>query len=92
VEEKLSQAWECAVAGAAKLEAEPAMAGKLRFHTSDFELFVNDRLAAPNTAETWQALAPALESFFTERLGVPVTLDWNSDPRQLFRVRVRAAE
>jgi hypothetical protein len=91
LEEKLSQAWECAVAGARKLEAEPAIAGKLRFQTGDFELFINDRLAAPNTTETYEALAPAVMSFFAERLGVPVTLDWNSDPRQLFRVHVRAA-
>jgi hypothetical protein len=91
VSDKLHQAWKSAVAAARKLEAEPLLGGTLRFNTENCEVFVNDRLLAPNTQETFDRLSPAIADFFTERLGTPVVLDWKADPRQLFRVRVSPA-
>jgi hypothetical protein len=66
--------------------------GALRFQQDDCEVTVNDRMLAPNTQETFDRLSPAIAEFFTQRFGRPVVLDWNPDPRQLFRVRVRPAE
>jgi hypothetical protein len=43
------------------LEREPRFAGKLRFGAGELELFVNDRLEAPNTAATETAILPTLK-------------------------------
>ena len=66
-----------------RLEAEAVFQGKLKFNRNSMEVFVNDRLLAPNTGETWTHLRPELQTFFPdakiERLG---------EPRDLFRVAV----
>jgi hypothetical protein len=89
--DKLNQAWTSAVRAAGKLESEASLGGTLRFDMQSCEVFVNDRLVAPNTQETFERLSPAITDFFTERFAIPVVLDWKADPRQLFRVRVRPA-
>jgi hypothetical protein len=91
VSEKVEQAWSAAAGAARKLEAEPVLGGALHFRKDDCEVTVNDRMLAPNTQETFDRLAPAIAEFFAEKFGNPVTLDWNPDPRQLFRVQVRPA-
>lgn len=91
VTDKLAQAWDSATTAARKLEAEPVLAGTVRFQQSECEVFVNDRLLAPNTDETYERLSPVIRDFFAERFGKPVELAWDADPRKLFRVRVRAA-
>jgi hypothetical protein len=78
---KLAQAWRAASDACDRLEKEG-----LRFDRNQIEVFVNDRLLAPNTEETWEALRPQLEMFFpwanVERIG---------EKRDLFRVSVRGA-
>lgn len=82
-EEQIQAAYEAALTAARKLEAEPECSG-LAFDERDFEVFVNDRLLAPNTKETWERLQAPLRSVFPAG-----EFDWDSDPRGLFRVRVR---
>ena len=81
---RLAQAHEAALAACDRLEQESPFKGKLQFDRGDLEFFVNDRLLAPNTDETWQALKPELEQHFPgaklERIG---------EARDLFRVSVR---
>src|SRR6202049_4587202 len=54
-QENLQQAYDAAMAACARLEHEPAFAGKLKF-TSECEFSINDRLLAPNREETYLAL------------------------------------
>jgi len=80
---RLAQAHEAALAACDRLEKDPAFEGKLKFNRNAMEVFVNDRLLAPNTEETWQAVEPELATYFPgakiERIG---------GPRDLFRVAV----
>jgi hypothetical protein len=85
--DKLRHSYEGALAAAHRLEQEPEFLGKITFDDSDLELFVNDRLLAPNTQETWNRLRGEIEKVF----GPGAALEWNGAGRELFRVRVRAA-
>jgi hypothetical protein len=80
---RLAQAHRAALAACERLEKDAAFGGKLKFNRNALEVFVNDRLLAPNSDETWQALRPELEKYFPgsriERVG---------EPRDLFRVAV----
>lgn len=83
-QDRLEQAYRAAEMACDRLEEEPPFRGKLKFDRNALEVFVNDRLLAPNTEETWQALKPEIERFFPgasiERVG---------EPRGLFRVALR---
>jgi hypothetical protein len=83
VEDKLRQAWESAQFGAQRLASD--LNGAVEFDENEVEVFVNDRLLAPNTNETFEALAPVLRSVFGEN----ASLTWDRDRRGLFRVHVK---
>jgi hypothetical protein len=88
----LRQAFAAALSACALLEAEAPFAGRLRFDPGDCEVIINDRLIAPNTDETWQALHPELERFFSAVYGAgQFTLERRGEPRDRFRVAVRAS-
>jgi hypothetical protein len=92
VEERLRQAVNAAAAAAAVLEGEPEFAGKLRFDRNAWEVAVNDRALAPNTDETWEALAPVIRGVFDSVIGAGrYALERNSDPRELLTVTVTSA-
>jgi len=80
---RLAQAHWAALDACDRLEKEPVFAGKLRFDRSALEVFINDRLLAPNTEETWQALKPELEQYFPG-----ARIERRGEPRDLFRVSV----
>ena len=86
--EKLRHSYNGAVAAARRLTQEPEFRGKISFDESDFEVFVNDRLLAPNTQETWDSLRSGIAEVF----GPDATLQWNGPGRELFRVSVRTRE
>lgn len=86
IEEQVAQVWTSAISAARKLQTDTP----LRFEEQECEVFVNDRLLAPNTQETYDRLSPAIGEFFAKEWGKPVELEWNPDARQLFRVQVRA--
>ncbi|MES1262204.1 MAG: hypothetical protein ABUS49_10745, partial [Acidobacteriota bacterium] len=82
--DRLEQAYHAALAACERLEQEAAFRGKLQFDRNTLEVFVNDRLLAPNTEDTLQALRPELETFFEG-----FTLERQGEPRDLFRVALR---
>jgi hypothetical protein len=47
------------------------------------EVFINDRLLAPNTDETWQVAKPELDKSFPG-----FNIERRGEPRDLFRVAV----
>lgn len=75
---------------AARLADDAEFAGQLLFDTSRFGFIVNDRALAPNTAATFQAIAPLLTAVFEPIFGVGnVRLDHLQDPKQRFTVTVQ---
>ena len=91
-QDRLKQAARAALAACQRLEAEPSLNGKLRFNGQEIELFVNDRLLAPNRDDTRIAAEPELRAFFHELLGgSEPALRYCPDPRRLFTVSAKAA-
>ncbi|HEU0138749.1 MAG TPA: hypothetical protein VFQ79_03525 [Bryobacteraceae bacterium] len=88
--EKFKQAYDAAVQACALIEVDPAFQGKLKFDLKHFELIVNDRLLAPNTGETWEALKPEIEKFCQSQLGDAFGLRHEGGPRERFRVEIEA--
>jgi len=80
---RLAQAHKAALAACDRLEQEAPFKGKLAFDRKSIEFSVNDRLLAPNTDETWQALRPELEKHFAG-----AKLERSGEPRDLFRVLI----
>jgi len=83
-EDRLAQAHKAALAACDRLEQAAPFKGKLAFDRDAIEFFVNDRLLAPNTDETWQAVKPELEAYFPG-----ATLRRTGEPRDLFRVLIQ---
>jgi hypothetical protein len=81
---RLGQAYRAALEACDRLEQEAAFRGKLKFDRNAIEVFINDRLLAPNNEETWQAIRPEFERFFSG-----FTVERTGEPRDLFRVAVR---
>ena len=81
---KIRHSYEGAVAAARQLEREPEALGLLSFDESVFEVFVNDRLLAPNTDATWEAARTALGEVFPDS-----QLERKGSSRELFRVEMR---
>jgi hypothetical protein len=89
-QDKLRKSYESALAACERLENEPEFRHKLKFHPGDCEVIFNDRLLTPNSHETYEALKPELELFFTELWGRGTfDLEKIGEPRE--RLRVRAA-
>jgi hypothetical protein len=89
--DRLTQAYEGALAAARKLEQEPEVGGTLRFDERDVEFWVNDRLLAPNNAEITAEFQKEVAEFLQQRFGNSPPLETSTDPRDLVRVRTVAA-
>ena len=83
---RLAQAHEAALVACDRLEKDPAFDGKLKFNRNTLEVFVNDRLLAPNTDETAQALKLELAKYFAG-----AKIEQIGEPRDLFRVVITKA-
>lgn len=91
-EDRFHQALGAAVNACRLLEEQFASEGPLRFSRTGFDLFINDRAFAPNTADTFAACKPELERFLAGALGHnEFTLEHHANPRQRFGVSVKAA-
>ncbi len=91
-QDNLRQAFRAALAACRRLEEEPPFRGRLRFDPGECEVLINDRLIAPNTEETWQALRPELERFCEALYGAGAfQLERRGEPRDRFRVGVQAS-
>ena len=89
--ERLRAALKIALGACAALETEPEFEGMLKFKRGEALFLANDRLAAPNTEESFAALRPDLESVFGEVLGGKVALLRDAaDPRRRLAIRATA--
>jgi hypothetical protein len=90
--ERLKQAAHAALNACQRLEAESSLGGKLRFNGQDVEVFINDRLLAPNREQTRTAVVPEFKDFFDQLFrGAEYSLSYSEDPRQLFGVTAKAS-
>jgi hypothetical protein len=90
IQDRLEQAVRGALLACQRLEEEPELAGSLRFGGHQLEIVVNDRLLAPNTDGTLQALEPHIRAV-CQRLfkGAAYRLQQKQhDPRKLFSVSI----
>src|ERR1700680_2405730 len=65
-QDRLKQAARAALTACQRLEAESRMGGKLRFNGQEMEIFINDRLLAPNSDETRKLFKSDFETFFQQ--------------------------
>ena len=69
------------------LETDTSLPGPVRFRGNEIACVANDRLLAPNRAETLTAFRPALDAFLTTlSAGASWTLTREADPRARFEV------
>jgi hypothetical protein len=92
-ESRLKQAVAAALAACQRLEADTRLEGRFRFNGKQLELFVNDRLLAPNHESTRKAAEPELREFLGKLFrGSNYSLLFDGDPRKLFAASVEAAQ
>jgi hypothetical protein len=99
-QDRLAQASRAALAACERLQQDTRLDGKLNFNGQDIEIFVNDRLLAPNTDATSEALKPEFKAFAGKLFGGrEYVLSFGSesssgesaaDPRRLFTVFLHA--
>jgi hypothetical protein len=92
-QDRLRQAARAALTACQRLEAESRLGGRLRFNGQEIEIFINDRLLAPNGDATRDAFDSDLKSF-SEKLfrGSEYSISYGGDPRTLFTVSVKAGQ
>jgi hypothetical protein len=89
---RLKQAVRAALSACQRLEAEASLGGKLRFNGREVEVFVNDRLLAPNTEATRIAARPDFDAFFGQLFGdAEYSLSYDGEARRLFTASVKAS-
>jgi hypothetical protein len=89
-DDRMKQAARAALRACQRLEAEPSLGGKLRFNGQDIEVFINDRLVAPNRQETREALDADFKQFAGELFGGnDYSLSYDDDPRKLLTASLR---
>ena len=87
-QEKLIQAARATLIVAQILEKEHG----LKFNAAELQVVINDRLLAPNTAETFAVLETDLKAFFSKLYhGASYSLAHHTDPRERFTVNVKTA-
>lgn len=88
----LTQAARAALTACLRLEAEPRLDGKFRFNGQDIEIFINDRLVAPNNAATREVFDPDFHAFSRKLFrGKEYSISYGTDQRSLFTAFVKAA-
>jgi hypothetical protein len=92
-ESRLAQAAVAALTACRRLEADARLDGKFHFNGKNLELFVNDRMLAPNRESTREAAEPELRRFVGKLFrGGDYSLSFGDDPRRLFAVSVQSAQ
>jgi hypothetical protein len=84
-QDRLKQAARAALMACRRLEADSRLGGKLHFHGQEIEIFVNDRLLAPNSDATREAANPDFRAFANKLFrGTEYSMTHESDRRRLF--------
>lgn len=88
----LTQATRAALKACQRLETEPRLGGKIGFNGQDVEIFINDRLLAPNNAATREAFDADFQLFSRQLFrGMEYSINYGTDARSLFTAFVKAS-
>lgn len=91
-QDKLRKVFQAAIENCRKLEAEPALRGKLRFAGNEVWVAVNDRLSGVNSPNAFETIKGDVETFAKRLFGADaVTLVAGSDSRQRLGVHVQTS-
>lgn len=86
---RLKQAFRAVLEGCARLESDPRLAGKIKFKTGEAIFRLNDRLLAPNSAETFKAVQPDLKRLMNQLYpGADLHLEHCLHPQRLFEIKI----
>jgi len=92
-QESLVQAARAALTACQRLEKEPRLSGKFLFNGQDIEIFINDRLIAPNTEATRETYDPDFRLFSRKLFrGKEYSISYGTDPRKLFTAFVKSPQ
>jgi hypothetical protein len=92
-QDRLVQATSAALSAWLRLEDEPLLNGKLSFNGREIEVWLNDRLLAPNSEETRRTAYSDFELFFSNLFGGgEFDISYQQDPRSLLGVRATAIQ
>jgi hypothetical protein len=92
-QDRLVQATQAALAACRRLEIEPSLGGRIQFNGREIEVFINDRLLAPNTPETRTAADSEFSTFFSMLFGdIEYAVSYPQDPRSLFSVHAQTSQ
>lgn len=91
-EEAVTRAFTSALQAASLLENDPTLEGRYAFRTDEVEFGIYDRLRAPSSEETLEAVRPALETNVEALYGEPATgIELMSGPKEPFMVAIKNA-
>lgn len=91
--DRLEQAARAALTACQRLEQEPRLEGKLRFNGTELEVFINDRLLAPNRETTREAADSDFQALAKKLFqGSEYSLTYNDEPRRLFGAVIKASK
>ena len=92
-QDRLVQATQAALAACQRLETEPDLGGMIQFNGREIEVFINDRLLAPNTPRHPRRSRCGIPHFFSTLFGdIEYTVSYPQDPRSLFSVHVETSQ
>lgn len=91
-QERVRAAVRATLKAAAKLEAEPSVAGKLKFKTDELVIRLNDRLLAPPNEETVTQAGGDIEAAAKLLFGGKATVESHVTPLTVVEFRIRSKE
>jgi hypothetical protein len=88
----LRHVFRAALKNCRQLEAEPALAGKLRFAANEAVISLNDRLLGANSSASFDEFKQAIEAFAKQLYGgAEVDFERDADPRQRLNVHLKTS-
>jgi len=91
--DRITAGFKAALGACVKLETEPEFQGKLRFKAGSAIFIANDRLHAPNTEESFQALRSDLSAALAKVYPSSVELRRTStDPRSRLTIQITSSQ
>jgi hypothetical protein len=92
-QDRLVQAAQAALAACQRLETEQRLNGTVQFSGREIEVFINDRLLAPNTPQTREAADPEFRAFFSALFAdAEYAASCSQDPRRLLSIHVKTSQ
>jgi hypothetical protein len=90
---RLKQATRAALIAFQRLEEDTRVDQKLRFNGKDVQIFINDRLLAPNNSGSQKSLEPDFRQLADLLFGADgYELIWESDPRRLTGATIKGKQ